>query len=605
MERQASSAWNSELTWLRTSGLHRPGGTQIYDSRFHVRLQTSYAAALTKQIDQINLEMDVCEEPEDYAQLEAQRKAAYKERRLLEKKKLKEFQANQKLVYETEREDYEQSDWRQSHFNRISHLLPEERVRLAHTLQLQAWPRSSEWISALRDLISLRTNDFSVAYQEELRPIQGYCPVSSCGQNLTKLPKTNRWRHVYRCFQIFHLESSGFAKFCFSCSTWLNSKMAWQSHCEDHMERLTIPMRCNPVSFRHAIACAGHCLVHLGRSDLPAEERMRQWSDLDAWKRHLLQCLSAYLSTRRGLSSLSCPHPKCPTEVSTEKDFRYHLSDIHSIPESPETRGKRKACLEEDQDSMEPARVPKRMAIGQSEDLMLVPFSSIKEPNAVDSSHELPLDAFSHAAATPSSSESESPWNLDQSRGWEGDLRSSVDTPESSPDCSSCHSSFEHNTTEIKKEYTLQSQSHNNLSSSDTVRKLTTYNAFPGGDLDLSPNVLSPTLAGRPPGEVLLPIDPLLASASQEHMADCTRSEQFSPSDPITPVSDPGLRKASYQTELATETETEYPIDRLLGRWGKSLVPPMSMKGFELGYAMALKAAVSAYWTRRRKVGIY
>ncbi|KAJ4193061.1 hypothetical protein NW767_010345 [Fusarium falciforme] len=142
--------------------------------------------SLTKKIYEINAEIETTTSPEVQAQLELQRKAAYKERWLLENKSLKEFQANQKVVYETDQEEHEQSDWRHNHFNRISHMLPEERVRLAGALQVKAWPRSPEWVSALRDLISLRSNDYSVLYQQELRPVHGRCPVASCQKDIAR-----------------------------------------------------------------------------------------------------------------------------------------------------------------------------------------------------------------------------------------------------------------------------------------------------------------------------------------------------------------------------------------------------------------------------------
>ncbi|KAM0187041.1 hypothetical protein ACHAPI_011359 [Fusarium lateritium] len=141
---------------------------------------------LTEKINKINSEFQALTSPEEQMQLEMQRKAAYKDRSLLESRKLKEFQSAQKIVYETSREDHEQCDWRQNHFDRISHILSDERVRLARTLQMKAWPRSSEWITALKDLISLRLNQYPVAYQKGLHPVQGCCPASTCGRELIK-----------------------------------------------------------------------------------------------------------------------------------------------------------------------------------------------------------------------------------------------------------------------------------------------------------------------------------------------------------------------------------------------------------------------------------
>jgi hypothetical protein len=61
-----------------------------------------------------------------------------------------------------------------------------ERDRLARTLSLRVPLRSPEGISALQDLIALRTNDCRVAYQDALRPVDGRCPVPSCDQEIEK-----------------------------------------------------------------------------------------------------------------------------------------------------------------------------------------------------------------------------------------------------------------------------------------------------------------------------------------------------------------------------------------------------------------------------------
>jgi hypothetical protein len=57
-----------------------------------------------------------------------------------------------------------------------------ERDRLSRTLTLLAPLRSEEGISALRNLIALRTNDSRVAYQEVLQLIKGRCLIPTCGQ---------------------------------------------------------------------------------------------------------------------------------------------------------------------------------------------------------------------------------------------------------------------------------------------------------------------------------------------------------------------------------------------------------------------------------------
>ncbi|EGU76075.1 hypothetical protein FOXB_13413 [Fusarium oxysporum f. sp. conglutinans Fo5176] len=83
---------------------------------------------LTAMIKKTNSEIERSTLPEERARLELQRKTAYKVRSTLENRRLREYQATQKVIYETDIKGHEQTDWRQSHFDRISHVLPEERL---------------------------------------------------------------------------------------------------------------------------------------------------------------------------------------------------------------------------------------------------------------------------------------------------------------------------------------------------------------------------------------------------------------------------------------------------------------------------------------------
>lgn len=98
-----------------------------------------------------------------------------------EKKELKKYRENSKRVHPAQREDQGRDGGRRTHFDRIRHMMP-ERDRLARTLFLREPLRSSHGISAMQDLIALRTNDSRVAYQEALRPKDGHCGV--CHQEM-------------------------------------------------------------------------------------------------------------------------------------------------------------------------------------------------------------------------------------------------------------------------------------------------------------------------------------------------------------------------------------------------------------------------------------
>jgi hypothetical protein len=118
--------------------------------------------------------------------LRAQRTALYNKRNSLIRNKIRELQLEQKLDYETDKAPYEETDWHRGHFNRIKHMLPPERLRLATTMMTQASPRSETWTQVIEDLIHLRNMDCRVAYQAALQPVDGLCPFSACHQEISR-----------------------------------------------------------------------------------------------------------------------------------------------------------------------------------------------------------------------------------------------------------------------------------------------------------------------------------------------------------------------------------------------------------------------------------
>lgn len=149
------------------------------------------------------------------------------------------------------------------------------------------------------------------------------------------LPHNSRWNHIYRCFEASHHEQYGFATFCFLCSDWVTSETEWLAHCQSHIHKQEIPFRCDPITFRHATACAGYCPVHLGRGDLAADKRMQQYPDQNAWRRHIFKCIPTYIQTRPDPTHLSCPHPDCPHSSTSRDELWHHLGDIHGLPSAP------------------------------------------------------------------------------------------------------------------------------------------------------------------------------------------------------------------------------------------------------------------------------
>jgi len=136
---------------------------------------------------------------------------------------------------------------------------------------------------------------------------------------------------VYKCHESHYKQKAGFGKFCFQCSTWVESKEEWTHHCQTHIDKDDIPFRCDLVVFRHAVACAGYCPVHLGRQDMPAHKRMKQFTDKTCWQRHVSACLARYFASR-GPGNFACPHGLCPVSCNSANELWRHLDDVHSIP---------------------------------------------------------------------------------------------------------------------------------------------------------------------------------------------------------------------------------------------------------------------------------
>lgn len=142
--------------------------------------------AVTRGINELSTRIREATTEDEKQQLKYQRRLEYDRRKAIENKRLREIQAAQKIIYDRGDDPHEQHDWRQIHFDRISHMLPPERLRLAKSMTLRAWPRSSEWVSVLKDLIALRENNDNAAYQEAMRPIQGYCAVPPCRKPMAR-----------------------------------------------------------------------------------------------------------------------------------------------------------------------------------------------------------------------------------------------------------------------------------------------------------------------------------------------------------------------------------------------------------------------------------
>tara|TARA_R110002060_G_scaffold36206_2_gene47165 strand:- start:1334 stop:2014 length:681 start_codon:yes stop_codon:yes gene_type:complete len=139
---------------------------------------------LGEQIDNLSDQIMATITEKGRQELKAQRRYVYDQRQKLINEELANYRMTQRRVHTTQCGVDDQGEWHRSYFDRVVRRMVPERDRLARTLPLAVPLRSPEGISALRDLIALRTNDSRVAYQEALQPIGGRCPVPTCSQEM-------------------------------------------------------------------------------------------------------------------------------------------------------------------------------------------------------------------------------------------------------------------------------------------------------------------------------------------------------------------------------------------------------------------------------------
>jgi hypothetical protein len=135
---------------------------------------------ISNQITSIQAQITAANTVMAQKELMTQRRRAYDPRQMLIDRALQSYNQTRPRI----RAASKQAEEHCTYFDRVvRHMVP-ERDRLAHTLSLAVPIRSAEGISTLKDLISLRTKDLRVAYQNDFQPIEGCC--MHCNQNMER-----------------------------------------------------------------------------------------------------------------------------------------------------------------------------------------------------------------------------------------------------------------------------------------------------------------------------------------------------------------------------------------------------------------------------------
>lgn len=141
-----------------------------------------------------------------------------------------------------------------------------------------------------------------------------------------------RWKHVFECSMSYHKGGDRFVDFCFICNQPVVGLAALESHCQEHIDRRELPVRCDFVKFRRAIACPGRCMTCMHNQRRPASRRLYGFKKQVSWEKHINHCFQIYTENLGRTGLLPCPNLDCFTAYESEQELWYHFQDAHGYP---------------------------------------------------------------------------------------------------------------------------------------------------------------------------------------------------------------------------------------------------------------------------------
>ncbi|PYH76431.1 hypothetical protein BO82DRAFT_347115 [Aspergillus uvarum CBS 121591] len=205
-------------------------------------------------------------------------------------------------------------------------LMP-ELGRLAAIISSNAPLSFDEKASVVRDLYTQCLRDFTVVYRPGEEPVQGRCPVASCGLWLESKSRSGRNSHIHGCLRQEYARSTRTplrqVKYCWECFTFHDGKSSeFEEHCANHLPSMT-SQHYEMMVYRNTITRAGYCIECMWDEQRSAACRMRAYERSDELREHL----EGHISLRSWPSG--CPDPSCHYNFSEEQDYRRHLHDVH------------------------------------------------------------------------------------------------------------------------------------------------------------------------------------------------------------------------------------------------------------------------------------
>ena len=170
----------------------------------------------------------------------------------------------------------------------------------------------------------------------------------------------NRSPHIHDCVrrdiaQRLLVQKSDL-QYCYECMTWC-PKAEWRDHCNCHLQSWS-DRHCEVIVYRHTVVHPGYCPCCLWNQELPADDRLKYWLYSADLRNHVEENHIGKVEW-----PTSEPICGCSQSFKSDRDFRYHLHDVHKLADgiwkSRRVTSKRKRAAKESACVDEKAQEPK------------------------------------------------------------------------------------------------------------------------------------------------------------------------------------------------------------------------------------------------------
>jgi hypothetical protein len=150
-------------------------------------------------------------------------------------------------------------------------------------------------------------------------------------------------------------------RYFYECMSW-SQENEWRDHCDQHLQSWN-GWHCEVVLYRHTVIRPGYCPCCLWNQGLPADKRLKYWLRTADLRKHIEE---------KHIEKVKWPTEEpicgCSRSFELERDFRYHLHDVHGLadgiwkPRKPSAKRKRAAktrpaCADEQAEEPKPKKI--------------------------------------------------------------------------------------------------------------------------------------------------------------------------------------------------------------------------------------------------------